>query len=199
MLKKNDVYTVAVTDLNNLGYGVARIDGVVVFIANAVDGDLVRITIIKVARNYCIGKIDAILIPSPDRQLPACSVSTRCGSCMYMHITYEHELLLKRRRVLSAFTHAGLPDVKVENVVSTNHCTGYRNKIQLPVQNGKVGYYATHSHRVIEGGSCALQHPCFDAVIKTLCQRHFTPVDLINTGLLQISQSCMQSGDSMSV
>ena len=39
MLKKNAVYTVRVEDLNNLGFGVAKAEGMTVFVSGAVDGD----------------------------------------------------------------------------------------------------------------------------------------------------------------
>ena len=39
MLAKNSIFKTKVTDINNLGYGVARIDGRVVFINGAVTGD----------------------------------------------------------------------------------------------------------------------------------------------------------------
>ena len=41
-LKKNDVFTAEIIDITNLGFGVAKIDGQVIFISGAVTGDTVR-------------------------------------------------------------------------------------------------------------------------------------------------------------
>ena len=50
-IKKNDVIELEITDLNNLGNGVGRIDGRVVFVRGAVSGDLVRARIIKINKS----------------------------------------------------------------------------------------------------------------------------------------------------
>ena len=47
MLKKNTVYTVKVQDLNNLGFGVAKVEGMTVFVSGAVDGDEIDARIIE--------------------------------------------------------------------------------------------------------------------------------------------------------
>ena len=167
-LCKNETYTVDITDLNNLGCGVARIDNMVVFVPNTVDGDRVQIRIIKVTPRYCVGRLEEIEIPSPFRCDSPCSVSGRCGGCMYQSVDYAHELELKHRRVTAAFVKAGMPDVTVAPVLSTGRCNGYRNKIQLPVQDGSIGYYAPHSHRVVDGGTCPLHLPVFDPILDTL-------------------------------
>ena len=46
-MKKNDIVTIEITDINNLGHGVGRHDGVVIFVAGGVSGDMARVKIIK--------------------------------------------------------------------------------------------------------------------------------------------------------
>ena len=55
--KKNDIAEITITDINNLGCGVGRLDGVVTFVAGACTGDELVIRIIKVASDYNVGKI----------------------------------------------------------------------------------------------------------------------------------------------
>ena len=50
VLKKNTYHKVAVTDMNDLGYGVARVDGIVTFVDGGVTGDELEIKIIKAAK-----------------------------------------------------------------------------------------------------------------------------------------------------
>lgn len=166
-MKKNEIYTVEITDLNNLGNGVCRIDGKAVFVPHAVDGDLLRVKIIKDTKDYAVARIEEILTPSPYRQESGCAVSKRCGGCVYRQITYAHEVELKRNYVRSAFRKAGVT-VEVAPTLSGAE-SGYRNKVQYPVGEGMtVGFYAPRSHEIIPCGDCALQKPIFTPIIATL-------------------------------
>ena len=164
MLIKNSVYKAEFTDINNLGCGVCRIDGVVVFVDGAVDGDVADIKIIKVAKNYCVGRIERLITPSPHRIEPDCPVSKRCGGCSYRHITYEHELDIKRRYIEGAFAKAGV-ECEIDPVISAGEINGYRNKAAYPVSaNGKTGFYARRTHDIISCDVCRLGHPAFDEI-----------------------------------
>ena len=166
-MKKNEIYTVEITDLNNLGNGVCRIDGKAVFVPRAVDGDKLRVKIIKDAKDYAVARIEEILTPSPYRQESGCAVSSRCGGCVYRPITYAHEVELKRNYVRSAFRKAGV-EVEVAPTLYGQE-SGYRNKVQYPVGEGlTVGFYAPRSHDIIPCGDCALQKPIFTPIIATL-------------------------------
>ena len=101
-MKKNDVLTVKVGDLTDLGYGVARADGMTVFIDCGVPGDALSVKIIKVSKDYCVGRIEEIIAPSRYRMQDACPVR-RCGGCTLGHIKREYELELKRGFVAGAF------------------------------------------------------------------------------------------------
>ena len=143
-IKKNELYTVTCTDMTNLGAGVARIDGVVVFIPGGVDGDTMDIKIIKSTADYCVARPERIITPSPHRIESDCPVSRRCGGCVYRNITYAHELELKRAQVAASFRKAGV-DASIAPVLTTGAINGWRNKIQLPIgEDGKIGYYANN-------------------------------------------------------
>ena len=61
MLNKNQIVTLDVTDINNFGCGVGRVDGMVVFVKGAVSGDRVEAKIIKVNSSYLVGKAEKII------------------------------------------------------------------------------------------------------------------------------------------
>ena len=100
-LKKNSVIKLDITDINNLGYGVGKHNGMTVFVAGGVEGDVCDVKLIKVNKSYCVGIIDKILTPSELRIPPACPSSSRCGGCSYQSIGYSHELRFKRNYVTS--------------------------------------------------------------------------------------------------
>ena len=164
MLVKNSVYKAEFTDINNLGCGICRIDGVVVFVDGAVDGDVAEIKIIKVAKNYCVGRIERLIEPSPFRAEPDCPVSKRCGGCSYRHISYAHELDIKRGYIEGAMLKAGV-ECEIDPVISAGEVDNYRNKAAYPVSSdGKTGFYARHTHDIISCDTCKLGHPVFDGI-----------------------------------
>lgn len=170
--KKNMVLCATVTDINNLGYGVAKIEGMTVFVSGAVDGDVCEIKLIKVNKSYCVGIVLRIIIPSMHRVEPECPSSSKCGGCSYQSISYEHELKIKRDYVKSAFKKAGLRDVFVNETVSNMKTTGYRNKAQYPISisDGKyvIGFYASKSHRIISADGCTLQPELFSRICEKM-------------------------------
>ena len=175
-IKKNETYELTITDLNNLGYGVGRIGDLVVFVSGAVDGDRVTVKIIKIAKNYAVGRLEKILSPSPHRlPSPDPCPARGCGGCAYRAITYAHELELKRGAVWAAFRRAGLPDAQVAPVLSTGKTAGYRNKAQYPVTGTSddpvIGFFAPKSHRVTDARKCPLQPPLFGEILDGIAEQ----------------------------
>lgn len=165
MLKKNDHYEVEITDLNNLGYGVTRIDGIVTFVNGAVTGDKAEVKLIKIAKDYAVGRLERLITPSPHRVASDCKVFGRCGGCVYRHISREYELEIKRQTVVSAFKKQGV-DVEVTPTLTNGRVDGYRNKAQYPVtEDGRLGYYARHTHDVVESECCALTDPALAPIV----------------------------------
>ena len=92
MLKKNQIEEAEITAMSSDGNGIAKIDGMVVFVPYTAVGDKLKIRIVKVQKNYSFGIIEEILQPSPDRVDDHCPVYKKCGGCAFRHISYEAEL-----------------------------------------------------------------------------------------------------------
>ena len=177
-MRKNDIVRLKIEEINNLGCGVGHLQnadggrGQVVFVRDAVSGDEVDARIIKVNKNYLVARIERIVAPSPLRCEADCNAAG-CGGCVYRHVKYEHELEIKRAYVQSAFRKAGLSDVEVAPVRHTGELTGYRNKAQYPVRNGKngleAGFFATASHRIVPADDCKLQPAVFGEIVDYVC------------------------------
>ncbi len=172
MIRKNDVVKLKIEDMTNLGFGVGRHEGQVVFVSDAVIGDELDARIIKVNKSYAVGRVEKFIEKSPMRCEGRCPI-TACKSCAYRHIGYTDELKLKHRAVKGAFEHEGLNEVKIEDVVPSPSTKGYRNKAQYPIQmdkNGEyvIGFYAPKSHRVTEARACPLAPEIFSRILDTL-------------------------------
>ncbi len=174
-IKKNDILGLDISDMNNLGAGVSHLpDGRVVFVGGAVIGDTVRAKIIKLNSTYAVARTEEILKSSPhrsDREI--CTAPQSCGGCVYRSLSYEYEKSLKENYVKHAFIKAGLPDVQINPVRSTERFEGYRNKAQYPfamTKNGVVaGFYAAKTHNVVPAFDCALQPEIFGKILWEIC------------------------------
>ena len=170
--KKNDVFTSEIIDITNLGFGVAKVDGAVVFVSGTVPGDIAVIRIIKVASSYSVGKVELFVKKSPKRVEGRCDNSL-CRSCAYKCLGYEYECELKEKTVRQIFKKAGLPEVKIAPIVGSPIERGYRNKAQYPVAKDKnggyvIGFFAPKSHRVTEAADCPLAPKNFANILKAL-------------------------------
>ncbi|MBQ7499516.1 MAG: class I SAM-dependent RNA methyltransferase [Clostridia bacterium] len=168
-MKKNDLFESGITDVTNLGAGVAKIDEppYTVFVQGGVTGDLALLRCIKLAKNYAVARIERLIKPSPYRTDPVCPVWRRCGGCSFAHISHEYELEVKRRSIINFLRKEGFSEEEptVHPVYTNGVVYGYRNKVQYPVSGGRVGFYANRTHDIIENDGCALQYPVFDDIL----------------------------------
>ena len=104
--KKNSLHDLHIDSYTAQGFGVARLDGRVVFIPGTIRGEDWKVQLLKVQKNIAWGRGVELLTPSPARVEPDCPISGKCGGCQYRHMTYEEELTAKWDRVNAA---AGRP------------------------------------------------------------------------------------------
>ncbi len=157
-MQKNDIITLNITAMSSEGSGIGRYDGLAVFVPMSAIGDELRVKILKVKTNCAFGKVEEIISPAASRILSDCDVFSKCGGCVYRHISYEEELKIKKQRVEDAIKRIGGIDLSAQPIVSDKNSAGYRNKAQYPVAaDGTVGFFAGHSHRIIPCDSCNLQ------------------------------------------
>jgi len=174
MLEKGKIYSADIIDVNNLGDGVAKIDGIVVFVKGGVMGDIANVKIIKIAKNYGVAMIDKLITSSAHRCENNCPVYKRCGGCISRHIDYNYELILKRSFVLSALRRAGITDINVHETTSANETDSYRNKAQYPIgidtKTGKIkiGFYANRTHEIADIDSCKLAPSEFNEAVEAV-------------------------------
>jgi 23S rRNA (uracil1939-C5)-methyltransferase len=165
-MKKNDIITLEITAISSDGNGIGRAEsGIAVFVPYSAPGDVLSVRIVKISRNFAFGITDKIITPSVHRIKPDCAVFGKCGGCDFRHITYEEELRQKALFVKDAFERIGkfkLDEVKIHGSETVN---GYRNKAQVPFENGVCGYFAPRSHRIVPCGDCKLQTAEINGII----------------------------------
>ncbi|MGL4363495.1 MAG: 23S rRNA (uracil(1939)-C(5))-methyltransferase RlmD [Cellulosilyticaceae bacterium] len=171
LIEKNKCYQLEIIDIGSNGEGIGKIDAFVIFVPDAIIGDIANVKILKVKKNLAYGKVQEIIKASPNRVQPMCDVSKQCGGCQLQHMDYQAQLDWKQKKVYNAITRiGGIQNIEVEPTIGMEHPTHYRNKAQYPIRkvDGKVqiGFYAMRSHRVIDWDTCEIQDKRCEAIIK---------------------------------
>ena len=174
MIKKNDEYIVEVVDNGYQGEGIAKIDGMTVFIDNVLKGEKVKIKILKVLKSQCYAKMIEIIEKSESRSNSDCSSYGKCGGCNLRHMNYQETLNLKKSIVETNLKKSGIDGVEVKNCIGMENPYNYRNKLQYPVGMSKegpvMGVFAKRSHRIIPNENCNIQNKLTQAIAKDVFQ-----------------------------
>lgn len=166
-MEKNQEIIIEITDITSEGSGVGKYDGIVVFVPLTAVNDTVKVKILKVKKTYAYGKLIEIINPSPYRVENDCPHFSKCGGCVYRHISYAQELKLKSNRVYENIKRIGNIDLKPKEILYDDNINNYRNKAQYPIDSqGKTGFFAFHSHRIISCDICFLQPAIFSQITK---------------------------------
>ncbi|AOV06781.1 23S rRNA (uracil(1939)-C(5))-methyltransferase RlmD [Sporosarcina ureilytica] len=173
IVNKNDRLTVYVEDLTHDGSGVAKVDGYPLFIPNALPGEEVEVQVMKPMKKYGFAKLIEVKKASPDRVEPPCHVFWDCGGCQLQHLSYEAQLVQKRKTVRDVMDRIGkLPHVPVHPVKGMDNPWRYRNKSQIPFSesNGETiaGFYKTRTHDIVDTDVCIIQSEEADELMSTL-------------------------------
>lgn len=171
-IKKNDIIELSITGMTAEGMGVGRHEGMAVFVPLTAPGDKAKVKIVKLAKSFAYGRLEKLLIPSPDRTEADCPVFSQCGGCCYRHISYAAELKIKTDRVRDALTRIGcFEDLPLRDIIGADSRDGYRNKALLPLGKDRdgglsMGFYAVNSHRIVNCESCRLQPEEFNTAMR---------------------------------
>src|SRR5688572_30283549 len=117
------------------GDGVARLDGLAVFVPRTAPGDLVHVRLEHKGR-YARGRVVELERPSPLRVEPPCVhyVDDRCGGCQLQHLSYAGQLEAKRRIIGDAMQRIGHRSVEVPEVMPSAAEWRYRTKLTLALR-----------------------------------------------------------------
>lgn len=162
MLKKNEEYIVDIIDNGFQGEGIAKIDGMTVFVPMAIKGEKIKVKILKVTSSHAFGKIIEIIEKVATRKETDCKTYSRCGGCSLRHIEYEKTLEIKKNSVESTLKKTLGKKVEITEVIKMEHPYNYRNKLQYPIGIGKdnnkvIGVFAERTHEIIPTRECKLQ------------------------------------------
>ena len=147
----------------------ARAAGKIVFVPLTIDGEQVEVRIVEQKHKFNRAELRNVLQSSAERVEPPCPYFGRCGGCDYQHISYKHQLELKRRQVSELLKRVGrLPDVSVSPAIPCRNPYAFRNRITVHAEHGRIGFFAKNSRNLVDVERCAIAIPEVNEKLKQL-------------------------------
>lgn len=156
-MELNKIYEIKILRQNNEGDGVGIIDGIVTFVKGALPGEIVKVKLNKIYKNYALANIVKIIQESSQRKIPECPFFDECGGCNLMHQYYDDQLEFKKNKIISIFKKVCNLDIDLNKVNSYN-TFNYRNKAVFKVKNDKIGFYKPKTREIIDIDKCIISN-----------------------------------------
>lgn len=118
------------------GKSLSRVNGKVVFIEDAVPGDVVDVRLRKSKKDWAEGSAIHFHNYSADRVIPFCEHFGVCGGCQWQMLPYEKQLQYKHKQVEDNLRRIGkvaLPSLLP--IIGAKETRFYRNKIEYTFGN----------------------------------------------------------------
>ncbi|MDF7675430.1 TRAM domain-containing protein [Neisseriaceae bacterium ESL0693] len=152
--------TAYIEDWNHAAQGVARVEGKVVFIQDALPGERVYWHQTGGKKSYAEGMIDGWQCKSQARVEPRCLYYAQCGGCNSQHIDAAAQVALKQRAWLNQMRRIAktMPAVLLAPIYGQPW--HYRERVRLAVSrdNGQIrlGFQHRRGHKVVDIDHCAV-------------------------------------------
>lgn len=150
------------------GDALARLDGRVTLAPFALPGERIRAAAEREKPGLIRARTLTVLDPAPERVAPPCPYFGRCGGCHYQHATYEFQLASKRAILAEELRRLGRIEPPEEIAVVAAEPWGYRNRAQLHIEAGRVGYREARSHKLCAIDRCPISSPKINEAIGAL-------------------------------
>lgn len=130
---------IEVVDTAAKGKAVAKSpDGRVVFLSNAVPGDVVDIRTGRMRKSFYEGKAIKFHHLSDKRVTPVCDHFGVCGGCKWQHMNYQEQLFYKQKEVTNNLIRIGHLDLpEVSPIVGSEKTYFYRNKMEFSFSDSR--------------------------------------------------------------
>ena len=150
------------------GDGLSRVDGRVVLMPQVLPGERVRVETREEKPRLIRARTVEVLEAAPERVEPPCPYFGRCGGCHYQHAAYQAQLRAKRSILEEELRRLGKIEPPSEIAVIAGEAWGYRNRVQLHVEDQRLGYREARSNRLCAITHCPISSPKLNEVITAL-------------------------------
>jgi 23S rRNA (uracil1939-C5)-methyltransferase len=152
------------------GDSLSRVDGRVVLTPYLIPGETARVEASEDKRGLVRAIARDIITPSPERVEPPCPYFFRCGGCHYQHASYEFQVQQKAVILREQLRRVGRFQYDGEIETLAGPPLGYRNRTQLHIENGRIGYFGGGSHELVPIERCPISSPKINEAIAVLSE-----------------------------
>ena len=165
--------------------GVAHINDIVVFVKNAIPGQMVTARITKKRSSYLEARSLKVINVSPYEVDIPCEHFSDCGGCTFQNLNYEQQIAEKEIQVKDVFQRiGGFQDVPSEPILGCEEIFHYRNKMEFTFSNYEYipgseknrlpDHFALGLHaggrwnKILNINECYIQHPIGNEILQTV-------------------------------
>lgn len=173
-LAELDEIEVSVEKLVTGGEGLARFEGIPIFVPRSAPGDRLRVRLIERRPDYGRGEILEILQPGPRRREPPCPHFAHCGGCDLQHLEDAAQVELKVAAVRETLLRIGGVELPPEVRLLRGTSWGYRLRTAVHTESTpeavQVGYFARRSRELVPIHACPILEPALESAVQRLPQ-----------------------------
>lgn len=151
------------------GEGLSRPEGEVVLVPFVLPGEKVEVERLETRQHVARAKLLRVAEPSLERVEAPCPRFAVCGGCHLQHATYSAQLRIKRDTLVETLRRVGRIEFDAERIAVENGPPfGYRNRVQLHLENGRAGFREMNSRRLVPLDECPVASPKINEAVAAV-------------------------------
>lgn len=150
------------------GQGLARVEGRVALVPFVLPEERVRLKMEAERRGVTEARLLEVLAPAAGRVAPQCPFYARCGGCHYQHAEYAVQLDQKRQILREVLARIGKLEAPAEIGAVAGEPWAYRNRTQLHLGGGDIGFFGIGSHHLVAVDRCPISSPRINEALAAL-------------------------------
>ncbi|MEK6693168.1 MAG: 23S rRNA (uracil(1939)-C(5))-methyltransferase RlmD [Nitrospirota bacterium] len=152
------------------GKGLARHDGLALFVAGVLPGEKVNVEIKKKRKGFAETELINVINPSPDRITPPCRGEEECTGSSWSYISYPAQLKFKEEILLETLRKIGeIEPGDVFPIIPSPDTEHYRLRVQFNVRYKDsmpmIGFFREGTHQLVEIKNGFLLHPLINRTL----------------------------------
>ena len=160
-LNPGDKFEITLGEINDAGDTVSEIHGAPVVVSGGLPGEVVIAEVQKKFPERIAAIVAQVLEPHAERVEVECKYFLACSGCQWQHVSYGHQLHLKRERVQREIDkYEALFGLEVDLTVESEKRLRYRNHGRFTIGKyedaGQVGYKNAVTRQFVRIEECLL-------------------------------------------
>ena len=156
------------------GDGLARWQGVPIFIPRSAPGDRLRVRLVERRTDYGRAEIVDILEPGPGRRTPPCPFFGSCGGCDLQHLEDGYQSELKALAVRETLARLGGLSLSIPTQLVRGAAWAYRQRAQLHTaghdEDRRTGFRTRRGGDVVAVDACPVLVPELESRLPELIE-----------------------------